>query len=71
MNGSFKYEEENIAKDKDLTPDSHVLQNPINDPAWFEWHEVKKVEHYYLSVDAVTRPMQIKENPAQFGIQDE
>jgi len=48
-----------------------VLQNPIKDPARFEWHEVKKVEHYYLSVDAVTRPMQIKENPAQFGGQDE
>jgi len=48
-----------------------VLQNPIKDPARFEWHEVKKVEHDYLSVDAVTRPMQIKENPAQFGGQDE
>ncbi len=47
-----------------------VLQNPIKDPARFQWHEVKKVEHYYLSVDAVTRPMQIKENPAQFGEQE-
>ena len=44
-----------------------LLQNPIKDPSRFEWHEVKKVEHYYLSVDAVTRPMQIRENPAQFG----
>jgi len=33
-----------------------LLQNPIKDPARFEWHEVKKVEHYYLSVEAVTRP---------------
>ena len=47
-----------------------VLQNPIKDPARFQWHEVKKVEHYYLSVDAVTRPMQIKENPTQFGEQE-
>jgi hypothetical protein len=44
-----------------------LLQNPIKDPSRFEWHEVKKVEHYYLSVDAVTRPMQIRENPGQFG----
>jgi len=26
------------------------LQEPIKDPARFPWHEVKKVEHYYLSV---------------------
>ena len=30
------------------------LQEPIKDPARFPWHEVKKVEHYYLSVDALT-----------------
>jgi hypothetical protein len=42
----------------------------IANPARFQWHEVKKVEHYYLSVDAVTRPMQIKENPTQFGDQE-
>ena len=47
-----------------------LLQNPIKDPSRFEWHEVKKVEHYYLSVDAVTTPMQIRENPAQFGDQE-
>jgi hypothetical protein len=37
------------------------LQEPIKDPARFEWHEVTKVAHYYLSVDALTRPMQVRE----------
>ncbi len=31
-----------------------VLQEPIKNSARFPWHEVKKVEHYYLSVDALT-----------------
>jgi len=24
----------------------------------YDWHEVRKVQHYYLNVDAMTRPMQ-------------
>ena len=47
--------------------DEPKLQDPVKDHARLKWHEVKKVEHYYLSVDAVTKPMQIRENPAQFG----
>jgi SNF2 family DNA or RNA helicase len=43
------------------------LQDPIKDPARFPWHEVKKVDHYYLSVDALTQPMQVKESPALYG----
>ncbi|HWT03519.1 MAG TPA: helicase-related protein [Pyrinomonadaceae bacterium] len=31
------------------------LEEPIKDPARFEWHEVTKVEYYYLSVNAMTR----------------
>lgn len=42
------------------------LQEPIKNPARFPWHEVKKVEHYYLSVDALTRPMQVKESAADY-----
>lgn len=38
------------------------LQDPVRDPARLEWHEVTKVAHYYLSVDAITRPMQVREN---------
>ena len=43
MNESFKYEEENIVKDKDLTPDIRIS------PSWarwgFEkiWHESQKI----------------------------
>lgn len=48
-----------------------MLQNPIKDPAQFQWHEVKKVEHYYLSVDAVTKPMEIREILEGYGNQKE
>jgi len=43
------------------------LQEPIKDPARFEWHEVTKVAHYYLSVDAMTRPMQVREQSPPYG----
>ena len=43
------------------------LQEPITDPARFEWHEVTKVAHYYLSVDALTRPMQVREDFPPYG----
>ncbi|MDP2606556.1 MAG: hypothetical protein Q8S00_28790 [Deltaproteobacteria bacterium] len=42
------------------------LQEPIKNPARFPWHEVKKVDHYYLSVDALTQPMQVKELTAAY-----
>jgi len=44
-----------------------TLQEPIQDPARLEWHEVTKVAHYYLSVNAVTRPMQVRETPPFYG----
>jgi superfamily II DNA or RNA helicase len=43
------------------------LQEPIKDPARFDWHEVTKVAHYYLSVDAMTRPMQVREEQEPYG----
>jgi len=44
------------------------LQEPIKDPARFDWHEVTKVAHYYLSVDALTQPMQVREeDPPPYG----
>jgi superfamily II DNA or RNA helicase len=43
------------------------LQEPIKDPARLEWHEVTKVAHYYLSVDAMTRPMQVREEQEPYG----
>ena len=46
---------------------SPILQEPIKDPASLEWHEVKKVAHYRLKVDAMTRQMQVKEESAIYG----
>ena len=45
------------------------LQNPIKDPARLQWHEVKKVDHYYLSIDAVTQPVQVREETIPYGEQ--
>jgi len=47
------------------------LQNPIKNPARLQWHEVKKVDHYYLSIDAVTQPMQVKEKAVPYGDREE
>jgi hypothetical protein len=37
------------------------LQEPIKDPARLPWHEVRKVEHYWLEVDAIVQPMRVRE----------
>jgi len=44
-----------------------TLQEPVKDPARLEWHEVTKVAHYYLSVNAVTQPMEVCEDEAPYG----
>jgi len=44
-----------------------VLQEPVRDPARFPWHEVTKVAHYWLEVNAITRPMQVREDDALYG----
>ena len=46
---------------------SPELQEPIKDPARFPWHEVAKVDHYWLEVDAMTRPMQVREDPGCYA----
>ena len=38
-----------------------TLQEPVRDPARLQWHEVMKVQHYWLSIDALQRPMEIRE----------
>ena len=43
------------------------LQEPIRDPARFPWHEVTKVAHYYLNVDALKQPMALWEDRAEYG----
>jgi superfamily II DNA/RNA helicase len=42
------------------------LQESIKDPARFPWHEVTKVQHYWLEVDAVREPMEVQENRSPF-----
>jgi len=43
-----------------------TLQEPIKDPARFDWHEVTKVAHYYLAVDAMTRPMKVRDGQKEY-----
>lgn len=43
------------------------LQEPVKDPARFPWHEVTKVQHYWLQVDAMTKPIQIRDEGSAYG----
>ena len=43
---------------------SPQLREPVRDPASFPWHEVTKVQHYWLNVDAMTKPMRVREERA-------
>jgi superfamily II DNA or RNA helicase len=45
-----------------------TLQEPIKDPARFPWHEVTKVAHYWLEVDAMTAPMTVREDADPYGV---
>ena len=42
------------------------LQEPIKDPARFPWHEVTKVQHYWLNVNAMTKPMEVREDDVPY-----
>jgi len=44
-----------------------MLQEPVKNPARFPWHQVTKVEHYWLEVNAMTRPMQVREDSSGYG----
>ncbi|MBV9199720.1 MAG: DUF3883 domain-containing protein, partial [Alphaproteobacteria bacterium] len=39
------------------------LQEPVRDPARFPWHEVTQIQHYWLLVDAMTKPMGLRDEP--------
>ena len=47
--------------------DQPVMQEPIADPARFPWHEVVKVAHYWLEVNTMTKPMQVREDKAPYS----
>jgi len=37
------------------------------EPSLLEWHEVTKVAHYYLTVNAMTQPMMVREDSPRYG----
>ena len=43
------------------------LREPVRDPARFPWREVSKVQHYRLEVDAMTKPMMLREYNSEYG----
>ena len=43
------------------------LQEPIRDPARFPWREVAKVQHYWLNVNALKKPMEVREDAPSYG----
>ena len=45
--------------------DDPTLQEPVKDPARFPWREVSKVQHYWLEVNAMTKPMTLREDGAE------
>jgi hypothetical protein len=44
-----------------------TLQEPIKDPARFPWHEVTRVQHYWLEVNAMVKPMEVRVDPLAIG----
>jgi len=47
-----------VVTDCDMHP---TVRDPIPDPARLEWHEVRKVDHYRLTVEATTEAMRLFE----------
>jgi len=56
-----------VVTDCGTTP---CLQEPIKDPAKLDWHEVTKIAHYYLTVDAMTQPMKVRQDPPLYKRED-
>jgi hypothetical protein len=44
-----------------VNPVRPPVPKAIRDPAALPWHEVKKVDHYWLSVDAAGRALRVRE----------
>lgn len=43
------------------------LLDPVADPARLEWHEVTKVQHYYLSVEVLSGHLEVRELRPPYG----
>ena len=39
----------------------------VKEPAKYDWHEVTKVQHHWLEVDAMTKPMRVREETKAYG----
>lgn len=39
-----------------------TLREPVKDPTRFSWHEVSKVQHYWLEINAMTKPVMVRED---------
>ncbi|MBM3143885.1 MAG: DUF3883 domain-containing protein [Chloroflexi bacterium] len=48
--------------------DKPTLQEPVRDPASKSWHEVMKVQHYWLEVNAMTKPMQVSDQGGDYHV---
>ncbi len=44
-----------------------TFRDPIKDPGYFHSDHVAQVAHYYLSVDAMTKPMRVREESPPYG----
>lgn len=44
-----------------------TLKKRIKDPAGFPWHEITKVQHYWLEINAMTGPMVVREDQVRYG----
>ena len=45
------------------------LQEPVKDSVSLSWREVSKgVQHYWLEVDAMTKPMRVREERAEYDV---
>jgi hypothetical protein len=49
-----------VITDRDNAP---RLQEPIRNPTRLDWNEVRKVAHYYLSVNGMAKPRQVGTDP--------
>ena len=45
-----------------------VMQEPVHNRASFGWHEVSKVQHYWLNVNAMTKPMRVSDAPERYDV---
>jgi hypothetical protein len=43
----------------------------VLDPGRLPWHEIRKVDHYQLSVSALTQPMRLSEKQNLYERRDE